>query len=100
MSKVNTLINEIIDGEYDGDFEVIYEAIKSRRRAQEAGKALTFRVNDKVRFNSHARPKYLKGIEGVVIKVNGASVVVKVGPEAGRFANQEPRCPIAIVDKI
>lgn len=101
MSSTTTmLVAEILAGEHDGDFDAIRAAIQTRERMLRPAKANSFCIGDEVRFNSHARPKYLVGVKGVVKKVNPSSVVVSIGADGGRFANSEPRAPIEIVDKV
>lgn len=59
----------------------------------------TPRVGDTVVFNSKARPKYLQGTQATVTKINEKTVVVSIGPEGGRFANQDGvLAPKGIVD--
>lgn len=100
MDTFQNLALGIINGDFDEDLDRIRDAIRTREKALLSTKAFSFRVKDRVRFNDHARPKYLVGIEGVVEKVNQSSLVVRIGKEGGRYANSAPRCPLAIVDKI
>lgn len=100
--QVNTqdIVESIVAGEYDGDFDRFRDAMKLRGELLGRMKVIDLKVGDRVRFNSHARPKYLQGLEGVVKKKNQASVVVKIEGDAGKFTGSTPRCPIQIVDKI
>lgn len=96
------VIELILDGAFDGEESILYDAIKERGKQIEARKAFTFKVGDTVIFNEKARPKYLfeNEVKGVIKKINRTTAVVKLGDDAGRFAGGEPRCPLAIIDKV
>jgi hypothetical protein len=96
----NEIIHSILDGDNDGEFDEIIQAIKVRRKSMDAGKVLGLRVGDRVRFNSRTRPQYLVGVEGEVVKKNQTSVTVKPDEALGRFSGDPIRCPVGLVDKI
>jgi hypothetical protein len=96
----NEIIHSILDGDNDGEFDEIIQAIKVRRKSMDAGKVLGLRVGDRVRFNSRTRPQYLVGVEGEVVKKNQTSVTVKPDEALGRFSGDPIRCPVGLVDKV
>lgn len=96
----NEIIHSILDGDNDDDFDEIVQAIKVRRKNMDARKVAELHVHDRVRFNSHTRPKYLIGVEGEVVKKNETSVTVKPDEALGRFSGDPIRCPVGLVDKV
>jgi hypothetical protein len=98
--SIEDVIATILSGELDGQEDRIRAAMKSRSRVLLEDKVYTLKIGDTVRFNSHARPKYIQGLTATVLKLNQSSVVVQMKGEAGRFTGSTPRCPIAIVDKV
>jgi uncharacterized protein YkvS len=97
---IEEVVSAILAGSLDGEEDRIVRALKQRRRIADENKVDALKVGDTVRFNSHARPKYLHGLTGTVIKLNQASAVVRINGDAGRFTGVDPRCPIAIIDKV
>jgi hypothetical protein len=91
-------------GEQDDGLRQIEEAIRTREGIQRTVDAMTkirsIRRGDRVRFNSHARPAYLVGLEATVEKVNKTRIVVMFDGEAGRFTGTKTTTPLDIVDKI
>jgi len=101
MTTATSSIIETIFGIDDpGELSRISDALRARSKELESRKAWQFKRDDKVVFNSKASPKYLIGVTGVVKKVNKTRAIVAIGPDGGRFANSQPSCPFAIIDKI
>jgi hypothetical protein len=93
MSTSTITIEEIIDAILNGDLDehrsAITNAMRERRGVLETRKGFLMKVGDTVRFNIHARPTYLQGLTGEVLKVNAKSAT-----------GSTPRCPLAIIDKV
>jgi len=58
-------------------------------------------VGDRVRFNHHTRPQYLRGVEGVIIELDRDSASVCVHGPVGRFRSGTiHRCPPLILERL
>ena len=80
------LLTAIVQGDYDGDEQAIYDAFKTRRsiRSQIAG--ASFKPGDKVRIAGDIRPKYLIGLEGTIDHKRGKGFVLEgLGPVAQQY---------------
>lgn len=104
------VIQQIAQGLFDDNEDALYDAIKRRRKIVDLTKVSEFQVGDTVVFNSQARPKYLKGVEGSVVEVNSTTVLVQMpdsipGDTGGRFRDwpngkgARVRTPVGIVDR-
>lgn len=92
------LLDQIAAGELDAHLTAIADAIYARQELLEtinSAKALAMlNVGDRVRFNHHTRPQYLRGVEGVVIELDQHTATVCVHRPVGRFTSGEiRRCP-------
>ena len=99
------VIRAISAGVVDEDFDAVYEALKLRNKFIGTRKALSFAPEDKVVFNDQARPRYLIGVEGVVTKLQGMSIIVRMpknitGDTGGRFEGFDVTVPPQIIDKV
>ena len=99
------LLDQIAAGELDAHLQAIADAIHARIDLLEtinSAKALAMlNVGDRVRFNRHTRPQYLRGIEGVVIDLDQHSATVCVHGPIGRFRSGEiRRCPPLLLDRL
>ena len=95
-----SIIESILSIDSPEELDDIGAALRARRKELESRKVWQLKVGDKVIFNSHASPRYLIGVTGVVEKVNKTRAIVAIGPDGGRFANSKPSCPFAIIDKV
>jgi hypothetical protein len=70
--------------------------------SEASAKALAMlNVGDRVRFNSHTRPQYLPGVEGVVIDLDQHSATICIHQPVGRFRGGEIRqCPPLLLDRL
>ncbi len=99
------LLDQIAQGELDAHLTAIADAIYARQQLLEtinSAKALAMlNVGDRVRFNHHTRPQYLRGVEGVVIELDQHTATVCVHGPIGRFRSGEiRRCPPLLLDRL
>ena len=102
---IMTLINSILDGEYDEDFSDIAEAIKERKTVLRAQTFARLRVGDTVRI-SGARPQYLNGAEAEVVEKRTTKVTILFPLDMGnhdpyrKFAGRRWIFPTNVLEKI
>jgi hypothetical protein len=99
------LLDQIAAGELDPHLTAIADAIHARQELLEtinSAKALAMlNVGDRVRFNHHTRPQYLRGVEGVVIELGQHTATVCVHGPVGRFRSGTIReCPPLLLDRL
>ena len=99
------LLDQIAAGALDAHLTAIADAIDARRQLLEtinSAKALAMlNVGDRVRFNHHTRPQYLRGVEGVIVELDQHTASVCVHRPIGRFRNGEIRqCPPLLLDRL
>jgi len=99
------LLDQIAAGELDAHLTAIGDAIHARTELLEtinSAKALAMlNVGDRVRFNHHTRPQYLRGVEGRDIEIDAHTATVCVHQSVGRFKNGEVRrCPPLLLDRL
>jgi hypothetical protein len=99
------LLDQIAAGELDAHLTAIADAIYARQELLEtinSAKALAMlNVGDRVRFNHHTRPQYLRGVEGVVIELDQHTATVCVHGPVGRFRSGEIRqCPPLLLNRL
>lgn len=98
------LLDQIASGELDAHLVAIGEAIRARHELLHtinSQKALaTLSVGDRVRINRHASPRYLHGIQGVVVELDPHAAIVCVHRPVGRFKSGEIRCPPLVLERL
>jgi len=99
------LLDQIAQGELDPHLTAIADAVHARLDLLEtisSAKALAMlNVGDRVRFNHHTKPQYLRGIEGVVIELDQHTATVCVHQPVGRFRSGEiHRCPPLLLERL
>lgn|GEM_PF-818494 len=99
------LLDQIADGVLDPHLAALADAIHARQELLDtvnSAKALAMlNVGDRVRFNHHTRPQYLRGIEGVVIELGRDSATVCVHGPVGRFRSGTVReCPPLLLERV
>ncbi len=98
------LLDQIASGELDAHLVAIGEAVRARHELLHtvcSQKALAMlSVGDRVRINRHASPRYLHGIQGVVVDLDQHAAVVCVHRPVGRFKSGEIRCPPLVLDRL
>jgi hypothetical protein len=98
------LLDQIADGVLDGHLTAISEAVHARHELLDTintHKALAMlNVGDRVRINHNATPRYLHGVQGVVIELDNHTATVCMHRPVGRFKSGEIRCPPLILDRL
>lgn len=99
------LLDQIAAGELDTHLVAIADAIHARLEllpTVNSAKALAMlNVGDRVRFNHHTRPQYLRGAQGVVIELDQHTATVCVHGPIGRFRSGEiRRCPPLLLERL
>jgi hypothetical protein len=90
----------IMSGQYDADLDTLTNVIRERRKQQEQVKGMFLRPGDRVCFNDKVRPKYLRGAQATVVKVNKTRAVIQLDDKTGRFGTGNTNAPFAIIDKV
>jgi hypothetical protein len=97
------LLDQIAAGELDPHLTAIAAAVRARHAllaTVSAAKTLaTLNVGDRVRINRHASPRYLHGVRGDVVELDGDSAIVWVHRPI-RFKSGEIRCPPLVLDRL
>jgi hypothetical protein len=98
------LLDQIAAGVLDEHLTAIAEAVHARHQLLDtinSHEALAMlNVGDRVRFNQHTKPQYLRGVEGVVIELDQRTATICMHRPVGRFRSGEIRCPPLIVDRL
>ncbi len=99
------LLDQIAAGELDAHLTAIADAAHARLELLDtinSAKALAMlNIGDRVRFNNHIRPQYLRGVEGVVIDLDHHTATVCVHQPIGRFRSGEiRRCPPLLLERL
>jgi len=98
------LLDQIASGELDAHLVAIGEAVRARHELLHtinSQKALAMlSVGDRVRINRHASPRYLCGVQGVVVELDQHAAVISVHRPVGRFKSGEIRCPPLVLERL
>ncbi|MHB8692168.1 MAG: hypothetical protein ACYDHH_13065 [Solirubrobacteraceae bacterium] len=99
------LLDQIASGELDAHLAAIADAVDARHALLEtvsSAKALAMlNVGDRVRFNHHTRPQYLRGAEAIVVELDQRTATVRLQNPVGRFKGGEiRRCPPLLLDRL
>lgn len=104
MTEADPVLDVIVSGSVDSHLDTIMDAVKLRREQINNSKILFLNIGDTVKFNSQASPKYLRGIEATISKINRTTVNVNISEDtwgARRYRGaKNVRTPIAIIDKV
>lgn len=98
---MESLLENIRDGEHDGALDQIVEAVRERKKTLANWTMRSLKPGDEVRFSDQIRPKYLVGRTATVQKINRQSIVVSCpdDPTYGRFCgSQNVRCPNTLIE--
>jgi hypothetical protein len=95
------MIQDILSGKYDDELEDLREAIRMREKQISQVNFFSFKVGDKVRFNSRCRPQYLIGKEAIIKDKKQKKVVVDIiNPDPfSRFKNNV-RTDVSLIEKV
>jgi hypothetical protein len=99
-----SLLDAIADGELDEHLKALAEAIHARQRLLHTVRSSTalaaLCVGDLVRINRAVSPRYLSGLQGVVVDVDDEAATVHLPRPVGRFHSGKVRCPPLALDKL
>lgn len=87
---LKVVTDAIVRGELDSEIWKLEYAILTRKKAQERATIRGLQFGQTVWLNDNVHPKYLRGVECKVIKVNSVRVnlqAVQPGPHLQRFAS-------------
>jgi len=104
-ARPRLLLDQIAAGELDPHLTAIADAIHARLELLEtinSAKALAMlNVGDRVRFNHHTRPQYLRGVEGIVTELDQHTATVCIHQPLGRFRTPQIRsCPPLLLERL
>jgi hypothetical protein len=98
------LLDQIAAGALDQHLVAISDAVRARYELLHtvtSHKALAMlTVGDRVQINHHVSPRYLQGIQGVVVELDEHAAVVRLHRPVGRFTSGEIRCPPLALDRL
>jgi hypothetical protein len=99
------LLDQIAQGALDRHLPALADAIHARLellQTIDSAKALALlNVGDRVRFNHHTKPQYLRGVQGVVIELDQRTATVCIHEPIGRFRSGEiHRCPPLLLERL
>jgi hypothetical protein len=98
------LLEAIAAGELDAHLPALARAIDARMGLLHTVRSLDalaeLCVGDHVRINRRARPRYLHGTHGTVVRVDDEGATVRIQRPVGRFESGEVRCPPLVLDKL
>ena len=104
LARDRSLLDAIADGELDDHLTALAEAVDARRRllltVRSATALAVLCVGDEVRINHAVSPRYLAGLQGVVIEVDDHAATIRLPRPVGRFSTGHVRCPPLALDKL
>ena len=103
-ARERSLLDAIADGDLDDHLTALAEAVDARRRLLHTVRSATalavLCVGDEVRINQAVSPRYLAGLQGIVIDVDNHAATVRLPGPVGRFSTGQVRCPPLALEKI
>ena len=99
-----SLLDAIAVGELDEHLHALAAAVEARRsllhtvRSVEALANLC--VGDPVRIGDQVSPRYLIGMRGTIVGLDGETATVRLERPVGRFTNGRVRCPPLALEKL
>jgi hypothetical protein len=97
-------LDAIADGELDHSLEALADAIHARQHLLQTVRAATalatLCVGDEVRINHTVKPRYLHGVLGRVIDIEGRDVTVCLHRPVGRFTSGHIRCSALALERL
>ena len=98
------LLDAIADGELDHSLNALADAIHARlhllHTVQAANALAQLCIGDEVRINHTVKPRYLHGVCGRVIAIQGHDVTVCLHRPVGRFTSGHIRCPALGLERL
>jgi hypothetical protein len=99
-----SLLDTIAAGELDDHLGALAAAVEARRRLlltiRSATALATLCEGDVVRITEQISPRYLAGLHGTVVRLDGHAATVRLERPIGRFDNGRVRCPPLALEKL
>ena len=103
-ARERSVLDAIADGELDDHLTALAGAIHARQRLLHTVRSSTalaaLCVGDHVRINRAVSPRYLSGLQGVVVDVDDEAATVQLPRPIGRFHGGKVRCPPLALDRL
>jgi hypothetical protein len=98
-----SLLDAIAAGELDDHLGALASAVDARRRLlhtiDSSHKLATLCVGDRVRIGQQVSPRYLAGLDGTIVELDGHAATVRLDFPVGRFESGRVRCPPLVLEK-
>src|SRR5688500_12593353 len=95
LARERSLLDAIADGDLDDHLTALAEAVDARMRLLHTVRSATalavLCVGDEVRINQAVSPRYLAGLQGIVIDVDDYAATVRLPGPVGRFSTGQVR---------
>lgn len=88
----------VLSGQMDAFLDGMMQTIQLRKKEM-APKIWEYQVGDVVRFTNNTNPKYLRGAQGKVKKINRSKVVIDLDERHGRFYTNITT-PLTMIERI
>ena len=98
MDYQNNFIIPLFHGEYDEYLDGMIDTIQRYKR-EKAPKIWEFKVGEAIKFNMATNPKYLRGAQGTIRKINRTKVVIDLDHPHGRF-HKNISTPLTMIEKV
>jgi hypothetical protein len=99
-----SLLDAIAAGDLDDHLSALADAIHARHHLLHTVRSATalaaLRVGDEVRINHTVKPRYLHGLPGRVIDIQGHDVTVCLHRPVGRFTSGHIRCSALALERL
>lgn len=99
-----SLLDAIAAGELDEHLDALAAAVEARRRLLHTVRSVTALANlcvgDPVRITEQVSPRYLIGMHGTIVGLDGETATVRLEHPVGRFANGRVLCPPLALEKL
>lgn len=98
------LLEAIAAGELDAHLTAIGDAVGARMHllhtVKHANALAQLCVGDEVRINDTVKPRYLHGLQGRIIDIQGHDVTVCMHHPVGRFTSGQVRCSALALERL
>ncbi len=99
-----SLLDAIAAGDLDAHLDALAAAVRARQEllftVRSSTALATLCVGDAVRINDRISPRYLAGVHGTVVDLDGFAATVRLERPVGRFNSGRVRCPPLALDKL
>jgi hypothetical protein len=102
--RERSLLDAIASGELDEHLAALADAVGARMHllhtVRHANALAQLCVGDEVRVNHTVKPRYLHGVCGRIIAIEGHNVTVSLQRPVGRFTSGQVRCSALALDRL